>query len=309
MSTYASSSSWRDASTAWNSLLAAAAEAARELTSEHGGRAGARRRPRAHEHGPHHDARHDPGNESGHDHGHRHDHRRGHRHGGGFDRSDGGPGPFGPGGLFGPPGGPGHGHGHGGPGFGHPGGPWRARGRGRGRGARRRGDVRAAILVLLDEQPRHGYELISEISERSGGVWRPSPGTVYPTLSQLEDEGLVRLERLDGRKTATLTDEGRAYVEENRAQLGEPWTEVAGDVRAENRTLAGVIAQVGMAASTVALHGTPEQATRAAEILERARQELYGLMAQPKPASPDTPQDAPGKVQGASAEPSSPTQD
>jgi hypothetical protein len=91
---------------------------------------------------------------------------------------------------------------------------------------------------------------------------------------------------LDGRKTATLTDEGRAYVEENRAQLGTPWTDVAGDVRAENRTLAGVIAQVGMAASTVALHGTPEQATHAAELLERVRQELYGLMAQPKPAGP-----------------------
>jgi hypothetical protein len=118
-------------------------------------------------------------------------------------------------------------------------------------------------------------------------VWRPSPGTVYPTLSQLEDEGLITLDRLDGRKTATLTEEGLAYVEENRAQLGEPWTDVAGDVRAENRTLAGVIAQVGMAASTVALHGTPQQATRAAEILEQARQELYGLMAQPKP--PETP--------------------
>ncbi len=122
-------------------------------------------------------------------------------------------------------------------------------------------------------------------------MWRPSPGTVYPTLSQLEDEGLVTFDRLDGRKTATLTDEGRAYVEENRAQLGTPWTDVAGDVRAENRTLAGVIAQVGMAASTVALHGTPEQATRAAEILEQTRQQLYGLMAQPKVSEPpDTPE-------------------
>lgn len=288
MSTYASSG-WRDASTAWNSLIAAAAEAARGAAREHGPRDHSRRRPRH------------PGRD--HDHGHRHGHRHDDDENGGFDRSDGGPGfPFGPGGFFGPgsPAGPGgqggpggwggHGHGgHGGPGFGHPGGPWRARGRGRGRGARRRGDVRAAILVLLDEQPRHGYELISEISERSGGVWRPSPGTVYPTLSQLEDEGLIRLDRLDGRKTATLTDEGHSYVEENRAQLGEPWTDVAGDVRAENRTLAGVIAQVGMAASTVALHGTPEQATRAAEILEKARQELYGLMAQPKVAEEPAP--------------------
>ncbi len=172
--------------------------------------------------------------------------------------------------------------------------------------------------MLLDEQPRHGYELIGEIAERSGGVWRPSPGTVYPTLSQLEDEGFVRLERLDGRKTATLTDEGRAYVEANRAQLGQPWTEVAGDVRAENRTLAGVIAQVGMAASTVALHGTPEQATQAAEILERVRQELYGLMAQPKAtaqperaarpeaASENVPQDSSGNPPTTSPQPPDP---
>ncbi len=205
--------------------------------------------------------------------------------------------------MFGPPVGPGFGHGRGGPGFGPPGGPWRARGRGRGRGARRRGDVRAAILVLLDEQPRHGYELISEISERSGGVWRPSPGTVYPTLSQLEDEGLIQVERLDGRKTATLTDAGRAYVEENRAQLGTPWTDVAGDVRAENRTLAGVIAQVGMAASTVALHGTPAQATKAAEILEQTRQELYGLMAQPKATAQPEPAPQPGPEPGSEPAP------
>ncbi|MGI8627953.1 MAG: PadR family transcriptional regulator [Geodermatophilaceae bacterium] len=291
MSTYASSG-WRDASTAWNNLprptqewiqsalgrfgIAAAAEAARGASRERGPRdRGGWERDRP-----------------GRDHRHRHDHGAEGDQPLGFDRSERGPGfPFGPGGLFGPPVGPGFGHGHGGPGFGPPGGPWRARGRGRGRGARRRGDVRAAILVLLDEQPRHGYELISEISERSGGVWRPSPGTVYPTLSQLEDEGLIQVERLDGRKTATLTDEGRSYVEANRAQLGTPWTDVAGDVRAENRTLAGVIAQVGMAASTVALHGTPAQATRAAEILEQARQELYGLMAEPKVA--DEPSAAP----------------
>jgi len=286
MSTYASSN-WRDASTAWNSLLVAAAEAARNVAHDSAPRERSRRERSERGYEP-------TEGTHGRRHGRRDDHRHGDRDGGdqgrGFDRAEPGPGfPFGPGGFFGSSGPGGHsGHGgHGGPGFGPPSGPWRARGRGRGRGGRRRGDVRAAILVLLDEQPRHGYELISEISDRSGGVWRPSPGTVYPTLSQLEDEGLIQVERLDGRKTATLTDEGRAYVEENRAQLGTPWTEVAGDVRAENRTLAGVIAQVGMAASTVALHGTPEQATHAAAILEQARQELYGLMAQPKP-TPET---------------------
>jgi len=271
-------------------LIAAAAEAARGAAREHGPRDRSRRGFGPDDHG------------SARRHGPRHDHVPS-----GFDRSEGGPGfPFGPGGIFGPggPGGPGDRGGHGGHsghghGSGHPGGPWRARGRGRGRGARRRGDVRAAILVLLDEQPRHGYELISEISERSGRVWRPSPGTVYPTLSQLEDEGLIQVERLEGRKTATLTDEGRSYVEENRAQLGTPWTDVAGDVRAENRTLAGVIAQVGMAASTVALHGTPAQATKAAEILEQTRQELYGLMAEPRTAQEPNPQGSPAAAEDA----------
>ncbi|MGI8722757.1 MAG: PadR family transcriptional regulator [Geodermatophilaceae bacterium] len=299
MSTYASAG-WRDASTAWNSLVAAAAEAVRGAAVQPGRGDRSRNAPGGRGH-----RGHDHEGDGGHGHGQRHGRRHDGAEQGRFDRADGGPGfPFGPGGMFGPGGPGGHhehgGHpGHAGPGFGPPG-PWRARGRGRGRGARRRGDVRAAILVLLDEQPRHGYELISEISERSSGIWRPSPGTVYPTLSQLEDEGLITLDRLDGRKTATLTDQGRAYIEENRAQLGEPWTDVAGDVRAENRTLAGVIAQVGMAASTVALHGTPEQATQAAEILEQARQQLYGLMAQPKVAEqPSAPE--------SSGEPPAPT--
>lgn len=184
---------------------------------------------------------------------------------------EGSPGPFGPG--FGPPG------------------PWRGRGRGRGRGSRRRGDVRAAILLLLDEAPRHGYELISEISDRSGGIWRPSPGTVYPTLAALEDEGLITIEQIEGRKTASLTEAGRAHVAEHREQFGTPWQEVAGDVRAENIALRGSIAKVGVAASTVALHGTPEQARQAAEILEQTRQALYGLMAQPAAASEDAAPD------------------
>lgn len=177
-----------------------------------------------------------------------------------------------------------------GPGFGPPG-PWRGRGRGRGRGSRRRGDVRAAILLLLDEAPRHGYELISEISDRSGGIWRPSPGTVYPTLAALEDEGLITIEQIEGRKTASLTEAGRAHVAEHREQFGTPWQEVAGDVRAENIALRGSIAKVGVAASTVALHGTPEQARQAAEILEQTRQALYGLMAQPAAGSEDAAPD------------------
>src|SRR5690348_11414750 len=117
----------------------------------------------------------------------------------------------------------GHGRHRGGPpwgpgGFGGPGGHRRRR--------RPRGDVRAALLLLLAEQPFNGYGLMQEIEQRSNGDWRPSPGSVYPALSQLEDEGLVRSEEPGGRKQFTLTDEGRAYVEEHREQLGEPWADV-----------------------------------------------------------------------------------
>src|SRR3954470_22162019 len=87
----------------------------------------------------------------------------------------------------------------------------------------RRGDVRAAALVLLAEEPRNGYGLMQEIEERSEGEWRPSPGSVYPTLAQLQDEGLIRERDDAGRKAYELTDEGRTYVEEHRAALGTPW--------------------------------------------------------------------------------------
>src|ERR687895_2379472 len=105
------------------------------------------------------------------------------------------------------------------PGFGPPRGP-----------SARRGDVRAALLVLLAEEPRNGYQLMQAIEERSDGVWRPSPGSVYPALQQLEDEGLVRVEESAGAKAYALTDEGREYVEAHRDKLGTPWDAVKGDM-------------------------------------------------------------------------------
>ena len=82
---------------------------------------------------------------------------------------------------------------------------------GGGRGRRRRGDVRAALLLLLAEEPRNGYQLMQAIEERSGGRWRPSPGSVYPTLAQLEDEGLIRATERDGTKLFEITDAGREH--------------------------------------------------------------------------------------------------
>ncbi|MGW0181486.1 PadR family transcriptional regulator [Nocardia sp. NPDC003345] len=192
---------------------------------------------------------------------------------GGVPFRHGGPPGFGPG--FGPQFGPGFGPGFGGPGFG-PG-----FGRGRGRGGRgRRGDVRAAILLLLTERPMHGYELIQRIRERSDDLWRPSPGSIYPALSQLEDEGLITIEKVAGRKTAQLTETGNAHVTEHRDELGDPWADVkegvgehASDLRALIPPLMGAVAQVAAA-------GTPDQAAKAAEVLTDARKALYRILAE-----------------------------
>src|ERR1700712_4417473 len=87
---------------------------------------------------------------------------------------------------------------------------------GRGRGRAPRGDVRAAVLQLLAEEPMHGYQLMQAIAERSGGRWTPSPGAIYPTINQLEDEGLVLVTADAGRKLVTLTDVGRAHIDAHR---------------------------------------------------------------------------------------------
>ena len=184
---------------------------------------------------------------------------RGHRHNRGF-----GP-PFGP--QFGP----------GGPHF---------------RGRARRGDVRAALLVLLDEEPRNGYGLMQEIEQRSEGAWRPSPGSVYPALQQLEDEGLVRAVESAGRRLFELTDEGRKYVEEHREQLAEPWAAVAGGTRAGLGELRSGIAQVGAAVMQIAAAGSEDQVLEARRILDETRRALYGILAGP-PASDDDAGDEP----------------
>lgn len=161
-----------------------------------------------------------------------------------------------------------------GPGFG--GGPGRPRGRRRGG---RGGDVRAAALLLLDEQPKHGYQLIQEIGERSNGSWTPSPGSIYPVLQQLEDEGLLSFERVDGRKTATLTDEGTSYVEENRDQLGTPWEDTQGDPSKEMRDFAHGLKGFINAWKQIAQAGTPEQRLKATLVVDDARKAMYRILA------------------------------
>lgn len=166
-----------------------------------------------------------------------------------------------------------HGPGRGGP---HGRGPGH---HGRGRRARR-GDIRQAILLLLDEEPRNGYGLMQEIEERSNGAWRPSPGSVYPALSQLEDEGLVSLKEVDGRKEFSLTDAGSAWVEENRERIGSPWDAEGRGAPRELGSLMKSTKALMIAARQVGQTGTQSQLEQARSIVDEARRKLYGILAQ-----------------------------
>ncbi len=192
-----------------------------------------------------------------------------------------------------------HGHGRGGP-FGPPWGPGGFGGRGRwgGRGPRaRRGDVRLALLALLAEEPRNGYALMQEIERRSEGNWRPSPGSVYPALQQLEDEGLVRSGDAGGRRAFSLTEEGRAYVEGREAELAAVWDAVRGDEADPRHELRSLLMQVGAAVHQVALAGGETQVAEAKRVLAETRRTLYRLLAD------DPAGDAPGGDQPGSGEP------
>jgi DNA-binding PadR family transcriptional regulator len=160
-------------------------------------------------------------------------------------------------------------------------GPWPGEGRGRRGGPRvRRGDVRAAALALLGEEPRNGYQLIQEIAERSGGVWQPSPGSVYPALQQLEDEGLIQAETPEGgRKRYALTAEGREYVTAHADEVRAPWDDVASSVGTDAIELRRLIAAVAMAAMQVAQVGTTAQVAQSQQILVDARRKLYAILA------------------------------
>ena len=151
-----------------------------------------------------------------------------------------------------------------------------------GRGPRvRRGDVRAAILDLLAEgQPWNGYQIIQEIGARTQGVWRPSAGSVYPALQQLEDEALIQAQAgEDRRRMYTLTEEGRAYVEEHADELKASWDAVTGSVNDTEVQLRHTIHQVMVAVSQVAQAGSAAQVQQAGKILADTRRALYRILA------------------------------
>ena len=184
---------------------------------------------------------------------------------GGFEGRRAAFGPFGPG--FGGPGGPGFGPG-----------PWGGRGgRGGPRGRARRGDVRASILALLKDRPMHGYEMIQEIAERSGGAWKPSPGSVYPTLQLLEDEGLIVSESEGGKKLFSLTESGRTAADEGP---DAPWEEAGRSVDWEalsdiRQAGFGLMEAFGQVWKT----GSKEQREKALTVINEARKKLYLILA------------------------------
>ncbi|MFI6485666.1 PadR family transcriptional regulator [Nonomuraea sp. NPDC050663] len=239
--THAAGGQWPDA----RELKKALREGARHLAEAW------ERVERPHPAGGHHGH---PGGPEGGPHEHRHRGRRG-------------PGPFpfdfgrgpwgGPGGPFGPR--------HGG---------WGGRGR-----KAKRGDVRAAILALLAEEPRNGYQIIQEIAERSEGGWKPSPGAVYPALQQLTDEGLVISEEADGRKTFRLTDSGRAYIDSHTDEVRAPWEEMRPDVDDTTADLWDVARQSAFAMMQIAQTGSPSQVRDARKILNETRRKLYQILA------------------------------
>jgi DNA-binding PadR family transcriptional regulator len=152
----------------------------------------------------------------------------------------------------------------------------------------RRGDVRTAILALLAEEPMHGYQVIGQLGERSGGMWRPSAGSVYPTLQQLEDEGLVKGEERDGRKVYSLTDDGRTAAARSNG-TPSPW-EMSGSTGAAD--LMSLMHPLAAAASQVAHVGGPEAVEQAKAVLIDARRSLYRLLAEDEQA--DTTAAEPG---------------
>jgi len=146
-----------------------------------------------------------------------------------------------------------------------------------GRGRASRGDVRTAVLLLLAEQPMHGYQLMQAIAERTGGTWTPSPGAVYPTINMLEDEGLVSITADAGRKLVSITDTGREQLDENADTWGDPFsgreaTGPAGDLRRLVHDLLEASRHLGRT-------GTEAQREQAARILADAKRALYLVLA------------------------------
>jgi DNA-binding PadR family transcriptional regulator len=166
-------------------------------------------------------------------------------------------------------------------------------GRGSGRHRARRGAVPLAIFTLLDERPMHGYEIITELETRSDGRWRPSPGSIYPTLDRLEDRGALTSTEVDGKRQFALTDRGRQLLAEihDAQDDGEPapWNQSGTGGRGDLRRL---MSELGGQVRQVARFGTSEQRDAARTVLEDTKRTLYAILATPPTPTPDADADA-----------------
>jgi DNA-binding PadR family transcriptional regulator len=205
------------------------------------------------------------GNEPGGGRGGPHHGGREGRHAGGEGRHGGGGGRHGGGGFWG--------FGGGAP-FGFP---W---GGGR-RGQRaRRGDIRAGILALLAETPRNGYQIMQELEQRSRGMWRPSPGSVYPALQQLEDEGLVKAKEVGTGRVFELTEPGQKYVADNRAETQAPWDWATTEEEEGAHDLMGQLRPIALALTQIVSGGQRDQLVKASKVLKDTRRSLYGILSE-----------------------------
>jgi DNA-binding PadR family transcriptional regulator len=158
----------------------------------------------------------------------------------------------------------------------HEGEGWEGRRRG---GRMRRGDIRTALLAILAEDSGHGYDLIQRLEEKTEGAWRPSPGSVYPTLQLLEDEGLARSGERNGKRVYELTDEGRAEATRRVEEAGgTPW-EIAGRNDTGVGEFRNAVRQLVIASKQIVMSGNQEQVEKMLEILKRARMEIYTMLA------------------------------
>ena len=143
----------------------------------------------------------------------------------------------------------------------------------------RRGDVRAALLCLLAEEPGNGYQLIQRIRERSQGVWHPSPGSVYPALQRLEEAGLVRGRESGGCRTYRLTEAGRAYAAEHRDALTAPWAALARSVPADHLALRLAWARLGETLAQFVAVADERQLAAVRRLLQETRRSIFRILA------------------------------
>jgi DNA-binding PadR family transcriptional regulator len=147
----------------------------------------------------------------------------------------------------------------------------------------RRGDIRAGILALLAESPRNGYQIMQELEQRSRGMWRPSPGSVYPALQQLEDEGLIQAKEAGTGRVFQLTEQGQKYVAEHRAETQAPWEWATTEAEEGAYDLLGQIRPIVIALTQIVSSGQPEQLAKARKVLSETRRGLYAILSEEDP--------------------------